>query len=250
MRSSRIALITGSSRGIGRATAIELARSGTNIWVHYLNNEAGAEETAHLVRKVGAQAWIVKAHIKHPSEIEAMFEKIRGESGYLDILVNNAASGKFSPVTMLNKKGWEWCMDINARAALLATQAAVPLMEGRTVARVVNITSLGSQRVIADYAAIGASKAALESLSRYLAVELAPLGITVNTVAGGLVDTDAIRNFPQREAMLENARSRIPKGRLGTPEDIARVVSFLCSKDASWICGQTIVADGGYSLLQ
>lgn len=242
-------MVTGSSRGIGRAVAVQLARQGADIWVHYLNNQEGAEETARMVRDAGGEAWVVKAHLKYPEEIEQLFSQVKEKHGRLDILINNAASGKLTSVMTLNKKGWEWCMDINARSALLTTQLAVPLMEAGKWGRVVNLTSLGSQRYIPDYAAIGASKAALEALTRYLAVELAPRGIVVNSVAGGLVDTDAIKNFPRRETMIENAQARIPMGRLGTPEDLARVVGFLCSDDAGWICGQTLIADGGYSLI-
>jgi enoyl-[acyl-carrier protein] reductase III len=138
-------------------------------------------------------------------------------------------------------------MEINARALLLGAQRAVPLMKGRR-GRIVSITSMGADHVLPDYAAVGAAKAAMESLTRYLAVELAPLGINANCVAGGVVDTASLAPFPQRESMLAIARDRTPAGRLGEPEDIARVVAFLCSDDAEWIRGQLIVADGGYSL--
>lgn len=249
MSEKKLALVTGSSRGLGRAIAVVLAQRGINVWVHYLNNEVGAQETALLVRECGVEAFITKAHLRYPEEIQALFDEIEQKAGGVDILVNNAASGKFSTVLSLNQKGWEWCMDINARAVLQATQQAVRFMEKKGWGRVVNVTGMGSQRCIPDYAAIGASKAALEALTRYLAVELAPKGILVNAVASGTLDTDALKSFPDCEERLRNVRERIPTGRLGTPEDVAKVVAFLCSDDAGWICGQTIICDGGYGLI-
>ena len=142
---------------------------------------------------------------------------------------------------------WEWTLDINTRAAWLATKHAVPLMRGRG-GRIVNVSSLGSQRVLREYVLVGVSKAALESLTRYLAVELAPENIAVNAVAGGLVETDALRYFKNREAMLADARARTPAGRMLEPEDLARVIAFLCGPGADMIRGQTIVVDGGFSL--
>jgi enoyl-[acyl-carrier protein] reductase III len=245
----KLALVTGSSRGIGRAVAARIARLGADVAVHYLNNREGAEATADLVSKAGRRAFTVQAHLKHPEEIERLFEEVSTRFGGLDILVNNAASGKLCPVTELSVKGWEWTMDINARAALLCSQQAARLMEPRGSGRIVNITSMGSQRTIPDYAAVGASKAALEALTRYLAVELAPRGIVVNCVCAGLIETDALRHFPNREEMIAQTRTRVPMGRLGTPEDIAKIVGFLVSEDGGWICGQTIVGDGGYGLL-
>jgi enoyl-[acyl-carrier protein] reductase III len=245
----KVALVTGSARGIGRAIALELARRGADVFVHYLNNRDGAESVARQIESMGRQAFTLRAHLKHAEEIRALFQQVRERAGHLDILVNNAASGKLARASELNAKGWEWTMDINARAALLASQEAAALMAGRGGGRIVNLSSLGAERYIPDYVAVGASKAALQALTRYLAVELAPSGILVNTVSAGLVDTDAIKHFPGRDQMLANARSRVPMGRLGTPEDIARVVAFLCGEDSGWVCGQTIVADGGYSIV-
>lgn len=247
--SGRLALVTGSSRGIGRAIALELARRGADVIVHYLNNLEGAGETSRQVEAMGRRSMTVQAHLKHPEEIEALFDTVREEYGHLDILVNNAASGKHGPAMELSSRGWEWTMDVNARAVLLCSQRAAALMDSRPGGRIVNITSMGSRRAIPGYAAIGASKAALEALTRYLAAELAPRGILVNAVCAGLVETDALRHFKHREEMLASARSRTPLGRLCTPDDVARMVAFLASEDASVICGQTIVGDGGLSLV-
>lgn len=245
----KVALVTGSSRGIGRATALELARRGADIIIHYLGNHEGAEHVAKEVRDLGRSAHIVRAHLKHAEEIDNLFEEVKSKVGRVDILVNNAASGKLGPVLDLKVKGWEWTLDINARAALLCSQKFAPGMIEKGWGRIINLSSLGAERYVPDYVAVGVSKAALQALTRYLAVELAPRGVIVNTVSAGLIDTDAIKHFPGREMMLANAKMRIPMQRLGTAEDVAKVVAFLCSEDAGWICGQTLVADGGYSLV-
>jgi enoyl-[acyl-carrier protein] reductase III len=151
------------------------------------------------------------------------------------------------PALELEARHWDWTLDINARGAWLCAKHAAPLMAGRG-GRIVSISSLGSGRVLKDYVAVGVSKAALESLTRYLAVELAPLGIAVNAVAGGLVETDALRHFYRRDAMLADARARTPAGRMVEPADIANAVAFLCTPEADMIRGQVIVVDGGYSL--
>ena len=245
----KVALVTGSSRGIGRATVLELARRGADIVVHYLGNHEGAEAVAREVRDLGRNAYVVRAHLKHTEEIDNLFAEVKTKVGHVDILVNNAASGKLGPAMELKVKGWEWTLDINARAALLCSQHAARMMIDRGWGRIINLSSLGAERYVPDYIAVGVSKAALQAITRYLAVELAPKNILVNTVSAGLIDTDAIKHFPGREMMLANAKARIPSGRLGTPEDVAKVVAFLCSDDAGWICGQTLVADGGYSLV-
>ena len=245
--SGKLALVTGGGRGIGRAVALELAQQGADILVNYLRNEDAARETAEAVRAYGREAQTIRAHVGDPERIARMFDELRERYGYLDILVNNAASGVIRPLLELEPRHWDWTMDINARGAWLCTRAAAPLMAGRG-GRIVGISSLGTGRVLPEYVAVGVSKAALESLTRYLAVELGPMGIAVNAVSGGLVETDALRHFPRREEMLEEARRRTPAGRMVEPADIARVVAFLCSPGADMIRGQVVVVDGGYSL--
>jgi len=243
----RLALVTGGGRGIGRATVLELARRGADVIVNYLRNQEAAEETAEAARALGARAETVRAHVGDPEKVERLFQQIEQRHGRLDILVNNAASGVIRPALDLEVRHWDWTMSINARAAWLAARRAEPLMRGRG-GRIVNVSSLGSQRVFRDYFLVGVSKAALESVTRYLAVELAPSGIAVNAVSGGLVETDALRYFEHREAMLADARAKTPAGRMLVPEDLARVIAFLCSPGAEMIRGQVIVVDGGYSL--
>jgi enoyl-[acyl-carrier protein] reductase III len=243
----KLALVTGGGRGIGRAVALELAERGADVLVNYLRNGDAAEETAEAVRAFGRRAETIRAHVGEPDKIDRMFAEITERWGYLDILINNAASGVIRPLRELNPHHWDWTVNINARGAWLCAKAAVPLMDGRG-GRIVGISSLGSGRVLPEYSAVGISKAALESLSRYLAVELAPNGIAVNVVSGGLVETDALTHFPRRDEMLENSRARTPAGRMVEPIDIARAVAFLCGPGGEMIRGQVIVVDGGFSL--
>jgi enoyl-[acyl-carrier protein] reductase III len=240
----QVALVTGGSRGIGRAIALELARQGADVIINYFRNTGPAEETARQVQALGVRSYLSKAHVGDPERVRQMFAWVREEIGHLDILVNNAASGVQRPALELETRHWDWTMDINVRGPWLCAKEAAPLMEGRR-GHIVSISSLGSHRVMASYAAVGISKAALEALTRYLAVELAPRGIVVNAVAGGLVDTEALEHFPQREAMLAQAARETPAGRILVPEDLARVAAFLCTSAADMIVGQTIVVDGG-----
>lgn len=246
----KIALVTGSSRGIGRAIALRLARDGADIVVNFFRNRAAAEETAAAIRALGRKAFIIKAHVGDEAKIETLFQAVRAEAGGLDMLVCNAASGFLRPAIEQDVRGWDWTMNVNARSLLLCAQHAVPLMAARGGGSIVSISSLGSTRVLPEYVAVGASKAALETLTRYLAAELAQQNIVVNAVSGGIVATEALKHFPDGgAAMLETGNTRTPAGRLVEPEDIAEVVAFLCSPAAHMIRGQTIIVDGGYSLM-
>jgi enoyl-[acyl-carrier protein] reductase III len=243
----KVALITGGGRGIGRAIVLELARNGANVVVNYLRNVDAAEQTAEEARALGVQAVALRGHVGDPEKIERMFGQVAEQFGRLDILVNNAASGVNRGALELEPRHWDWTMNINARGPLLCARHAVPLMAQGGV--MINLSSLGSTRVIEDYLTVGVSKASLEALTRYLAVELAPRGIRVNAVSGGVVDTDALKHFEQGDQMLSRSLARTPAGRLVEPEDIARVVAFLCSPAAAMIVGPTIVVDGGYALI-
>ena len=249
--SNKTALITGSGRGIGRAIALYFARHGADVVVNFFRNRAPAEETAREIEKLGRRALVVKADVGEIHDIGKLFDEVEKEFGGLDIFVHNAASGYNRPALEQKPKGWEWTMNINARSLLFAAQLAVPLMEKRGGGSIVSITSSGSSRVLPDYVAVGASKAALESLTRYLAAELAPKNIVVNAVSPGLVLTDAITHFDAihtEAGIIEKAIADTPAGRLVTPEDVADVVGFLCSPAASMIRGQVVVVDGGYLL--
>ncbi|HXV44417.1 MAG TPA: SDR family oxidoreductase [Anaerolineae bacterium] len=246
----KTALITGSSRGIGRAIALELARRGADIVVHYVRKKQAAEEVVAAIEALGCRAMAVKANLAQAGQIEAMFDDIEAGLGRCDIFVGNAASGTPRDILAVTDKHWDWTMDVNARAILRCVQRLTPGMAQAGWGRVVNITSPGSTRVLPHYGAIGLSKAVVESLTRYLAVDLAPKGIIVNAVSPGLVNTDAVTAFPvDLQATVAYAESRTPAGRLVTPDDVARIVAFLCSDAAAMIIGQTILVDGGYGLL-
>jgi enoyl-[acyl-carrier protein] reductase III len=233
--------VTGGSRGIGKAIALRFARLGAaRVAIGYFRSDAAAEETAAELQALGAEPALVRGNVSSTRVAEEV-----AALGPLDALVHNAATGVIRPALETEDKHWDWTLGANARALLSLARAAVPAMP--TGSSIVAISSLGSTRVLEDYALVGTSKAALESLVRYLAVELAPRGIRVNAVSGGVVDTDALSYFPDREEMLRLGADN-PAGRLVTPDDIAAVVTFLCSPDTEMIRGQTLVVDGGFSL--
>ncbi len=242
----KVALVTGSSRGIGKAIALKLAEAGVNLVVNYIRHRRDAQETAAQIEAQGVRCLVVKANVANDDDVAALFGQIRAEFGRLDILVSNAASGVLKPAMELDSRHWNWAMDINARALLTLAQQAVPLMGNS--GRIMAVSSMGAVRAVENYTAVGASKAALESLVRHLAVELGPLGINVNTISAGAVDTEALKKFPNRQQILDTAMARTPLGRLTTPEDVANIALFLCSDLAGMIQGQTIVVDGGYSV--
>ena len=249
---NKVALITGSGRGIGQAIALHFAREGADVVVNFFRNRAPAEATAGQIRALGRRALVVKADVGEPEGIETLFVETEKEFGGLDILVCNAASGYNRPVMEQKIKGWDWTLNINARSALFCAQRAAPLMERRGGGYIVNISSPGSFRVMPDYVVVGASKAALEALTRYLAVELAPKNIVVNAVSPGIVATGALKHFALTRALdqdlLAEKAKATPAGRLVIPEDVAGLVAFLCSPAAEMIRGQTILIDGGLTL--
>ncbi|WP_088035947.1 enoyl-[acyl-carrier-protein] reductase FabL [Evansella clarkii] len=246
----KVALITGSSRGIGKKIAIKLAEEGYNIVINFARNRSKAEETAEEIRALGAEVLTVKANISKKEKVEELFAEIDEKFGRLDVLVNNAASGVLKPLLELEESHWDWTMNINNKGMLFCSQLAAERMKNREEGgAIVSLSSLGSQRYLENYTTVGVSKAAVEALTRYLAVELAQYNISVNAVSGGAVDTDALTHFPNREELLEGAKNRTPAGRIVEPDDLADAVLFLLSPKARMIRGQTIVVDGGISLL-
>ena len=242
----KVALITGGSRGIGRAIALRLAENGADVVVNYVRHRRDAEETVAAIEHQGVRCLAVKANVAQEEDLGRMFDEIRSQYDQLDILVSNAASGVLKPVMELTTRHWNWAMDINARALLSLAQYAAPLMPAGS--RIMAVSSLGAVRAVPNYAVVGASKAALESLVRHLAVELGPKGINVNTISAGVVDTDALKKFPNRDEIISLSLKRTPLGRLTTPEDVADLALFLCSDLAAMIHGQTVVVDGGYAI--
>ena len=232
--------VTGGSRGIGRAIALRLASDGADrVAIGYLRNDKAAEETAAELRAAGAEVTLVRGNVTSDRVLEEV-----AALGPLDVLVHNAATGVVRRALETEDKHWDWTLNANARALLSLARVAAPSMpEGSSI---VAISSLGSQRVLDNYSLIGTSKAALEALVRYLAVELAP-GIRVNAVSAGVVETGALEHFPNREEMLRVGGAN-PAGRLVTPEDVAGAVAYLCSPDAAMVRGHVLVVDGGFSL--
>ena len=246
----KTALITGSGRGIGRTIALHFARQGADVVVNFFRNRAPAEETAAEIEKLGRRTLLVKADVSDLEDLNRLFDETEKNFDGLDIFVHNAASGYNRPVLEQKPKGWDWTMNINARSLLFAAQRAVPLMVKRGGGSIVSISSPGANRVLPDYVVVGASKAAIESLTRYLAVELAPKNIVVNAVSPGIVETEALKHFAllSDRSVIQKAITATPAGRLVTPDDVAGVVGFLCTPAAAMIRGQVIVVDGGYIL--
>jgi enoyl-[acyl-carrier protein] reductase III len=235
-------LVTGGSRGIGRAISLRFAQHGARrVAVSYLRNDTAAEETAEEIRKLGAEPVLLRGNLGDADKTKALLE----EAGALDVIISNAATGVIRPFQELDEKHWDWTLNANARALFTIAREASPAMPAGS--SIVAISSLGSDRVLDNYVLVGVSKATLEALVRYLAVELAPQDIRVNAVSAGLVETGALGYFPNREEMLRFYRERTPAGRLVEPEDVADVVCFLASPAAAMIRGQTLIVDGGYS---
>lgn len=245
----KTALVTGSSRGVGKAIALALAEQGYDIIVNYARSKTAAEETAKEIEALGRRALVIKANVGDTSKIKQMFETIDQEFGRLDVLINNAASGVQRPIMELEEKHWDWTMDINSKALLFCAQEAAKRMEKTGGGSIISISSLGAIRYLKNYTAVGVSKAAVEALTRYLSVELAQKNIVVNAVSGGAIDTDALKHFSNRDEILADAKENTPAGRIVEIDDIVQTVLFLASPGAFMIRGQTIIIDGGRSLL-
>ncbi|MBA3733611.1 MAG: SDR family oxidoreductase [Actinobacteria bacterium] len=236
-------LVTGGTRGIGKAIALRLASEGaTRIALGYLRNDKAAEAAADEIRAAGAEPILVRGNVAS-EKVVAEF----ASHGPYAAVVHNAATGVIKPALETEDKHWDWTLSANARALLSLARACAPDMQSGS--SIIGVSSLGSQRVLENYVLVGTSKAALESVVRYLAVELSPRGIRVNAVSAGVVETEALDHFPNREQMLSAGRTRTPAGRLVEPDDVAGAVAFLCSADADMVRGHTLIIDGGYSLL-
>ncbi len=245
----KTAVITGSGRGIGRAIALELAGHGANVAVNYFRHKQQAEQTAYEAEMAGGRAIVVKAHVGEIEGVQRLVEAAAEAFGSVDIFVANAASGVLKPVLQQELKGWDWTLNVNARSLLFGAQAAARHMMARGWGRIIGISSFGGRRVLPEYSLVGISKAMIETLIRYLAVELIPHGIVCNAVSPGVVETEALNFFPSKEQILAEGLRRTPAGRFVTPEEVAKLVAWLCTDDARMIVGQTIVMDGGYELM-
>lgn len=245
----KTAVITGSGRGIGRGIALALAQRGCNVAINYVRKRDEAEQTAADIRALGVQATVIKANVGREDEVRQLVDEAAQQLGGVDIFVGNAASGVIKPLGDIDAKAWDWTLNINARSILFGAQTAVPYMRQRGWGRIITVTSIGSRRVFPEYGVVGVSKAAIEAVTRYLAVELAPERIICNCISPGVVVTGALDFFPRRDAMIAHAVKHTPAGRIATPEDVGALAAWLCSDDAAMIVGQTIEVDGGYSLL-
>jgi len=242
----RWVLVTGGSRGIGRAVALDLADKGYSIIASYLHRTEEAERTASGVQDRGTEVMLIPGNLADPGECAALVDRIASRTSRLHGIVHCAALGALSSTLSTRPNRWQLAWETHVGALLRILERAVELLVPGS--GVVAMTSIGSSRVMPGYASIAAAKGALETLTRYLALELMERGINVNAVCGGPVDTESLRSFSTFPELEEESRRR-PGGRLGRPEDIAPLVSFLLSPEAAWIRGQVIVADGGFSLV-
>lgn len=245
--SSRVALVTGSSRGIGRASAIQLAKAGANVVVNYVSSRNAAIETAKTIRSLGRRAWVVKADVSEEEDVEEMTHFIQREIGQLDILVSNAATGGFRHLLDSKAKHFEHAMAINVISLIHLAKAAKPMLtKGPHRGKIIAISSHGADIALPMYGLIGSSKAALESVARHLTLELGELGVNINVVKAGLVDTDSTRRLPEADAMFAGRTQKAMMGsRVLLDTDIADTVVFLASPMSDLIQGQIITVDGG-----
>lgn len=243
----KVAFVSGGTKGIGKCIAMGLAEKGANVVINYFRSRSTANETVEEIKKLGVECYAHRANMGNSDQIPDIFEGIKKRFGKLDILISNAALGLYTSMLDIDDKAWDLSMHTNARAFLNSVQLASPIMPDHS--RVIALSSLGSIRYIPGYASIGVSKAAIENMVKYMAVELADRRITVNCVSGGFIDTTALTVFPNYQEMLDGVSARTPFKRVGRPEEIGDVAVFLAGPKATWITGQTIIVDGGYSLM-
>jgi enoyl-[acyl-carrier protein] reductase III len=242
----KVALVTGGARGIGRACVRKLAAAGCDVAINYYNSHEEAEALCREVAGLGRRAIALQASVGEPDSVAEMFAAFDATFDRLDIVVSNAASGVLKPAMDMKLKHFRWCMETNAFALALLAQHAAPRM--RDGGRIIAMSSLGSERAMPHYGFVGASKAALESLVRTFAQELGPRGIRVNAVSAGVVDTDALAHFPNREQLLAEFAQRTPAGPTLAPDDVAGAAYLLCLPEAAMINGATLFVDGGFSI--
>ena len=243
----KVAVITGGSRGIGKAISLKLAKAGADICINFLRNVSKADETKSEIEKIGRKCILVKGNIAEPETAKKIRQEIEKNWSKVDIVVLNAASGVLRPFWETELKHFRWTLEINAFGQMNLVRELLDLIpEG---GKIIAISSLGAVRAIPNYTLVGASKGALESIARHMALELSKRKINVNVVEAGVVETDALRWFPNRDEIINESKRRTPLGRLVEPEDVANVVLFLSSPLANMIQGQVIVVDGGYSIV-
>lgn len=241
----KVALITGGARGIGRATALKLAQHGADIAIVYYNSSDEAQILIKEIEDLGQKAIAIQANVADALSVKALFETFKTHFSRLDFLISNAASGVLKPAFEMSTKHFRWCMETNALALNHLVVESLPLLQKG--GRVIALSSLGAERAIPNYAFIGASKAALEALVRSLSIELAPMGVTANTVSAGVVDTDALKHFPNRAHLLDEYQTRALADRPLLPSDVADTIYLLCRPEAQMINAHTLFVDAGFS---
>lgn len=241
----KVGLVTGGARGIGKACALKLAQAGCDMAIVYYNSSDEAQRLVEEIQAMGSRAICIQANVADQQSVQEMFAQFKSHFSSLHFLISNAASGVLKPALKMSTKHWRWCLETNALALNHLVTEGRDLMPRNS--RVIALSSLGASRAIPHYAFIGASKAALESLVRSLSLELAPDGITVNTVSAGVVDTDALKYFPNREQLLAEYQAHALTDRALTPQDVANAVYLLCLPEAAMINAHTLFVDAGYS---
>ena len=240
---NKVALITGASRGIGRATALELAKAGAKIVINYAGNAAAAQEVLKAIQEMGGQAIAVQANIAVAAEVDELIQKAVEAFGSIDILVNNAGITRDTLLMRMKEADWDAVLDTNLKGVFLCTKAVAKLMMKQRSGKIINMTSVVGLTGNAGQANYAAAKAGVVGFTKSMAKELGSRGITVNAVAPGFIATDMTEVLP--DSVKEQMTSTIPLGRPGTPSDVAKAVLFLCSDAAAYITGQTLNVDGG-----
>jgi len=240
-------LITGGSRGIGKSLCLAFAKNGCNIIFTYLRSKTESEKLTKKIKEIGVKVESIKINLKSTTEIEKLYNFLVSKKMKVNFLINNAASGVMKNSLDTTEKHWDWTLDINAKAPWILSKNIAKIMPKNS--RIINITSPGSSKVLKNYFSVGVSKAALESLTRYMAVDLAPKGINVNSISPSLVETDALKYFPNQEDIKSILERKNPKEKKLTPDDIAEVAVLLCQEKSNMIVGQNIIIDGGENLV-
>ena len=242
----KVALITGASRGIGRACAVRLAADGYTVVINYSHSEAAAAEVVDKIKAAGGDALAVRADVSNPAEVKEMFKTVWKTYGQIDVLVNNAGIVRDEYLLMLTEENLDACLDLNIKGYLYCAQQAVLKMFRKKSGVIINMSSVSSKMALAGQTVYSATKGAVNSMTQTMAKELAPYGIRVNAVAPGFIATEMIDALP--EDKRAQYLTEVPLGRFGTVEDVAAVVSMLASDGAAYMTGQTLVLDGGLSL--
>jgi glucose 1-dehydrogenase len=242
----KVALVTGSSQGIGQAIAIHLAQQGADIVIDYRSHTEGAEETKLKVEATGRKGLVVKADLGLVSDVRRMVAEGIQEFGKLDILVNNAGMEKNASFWEVTEEDYDNVLNINLKGVFFASQALTQhLIETKRPGKIINISSVHEELPFPHFTSYCASKGGVKMMMRNLAIELGPLGITVNNVAPGAINTPINKSLLEDKEKLSAVLKNIPLGRLGEPEDVASLVAFLASSDADYITGSTFFVDGG-----